>query len=573
MYRRSKPLTDKELLAILENSDSEEDFIGHLEDQSDDGWIDTDEEANEVHATDADAQDTQSESDAEDIVEEVDPTEPPTKVARGNFVWQQKDFKPTVFKFDHKNSGCKVKDLPESPTELDIFQCFFTEDIVTIIAEETNKFYEYVNKQEIQNQSRLKRWKPIDFKEMYCFIAVTILMPQTKKLNIQAYWTSDAYLSTPIFGRLMKRDRYLLILRLLHFVDNNIEPVERDTLRKIRVIFDHLRTTFKNSFYPFQNLCIDESLMLYKGRVFFKQYIPSKRHRFGIKFFMLCDCETGHILDLIIYTGATTNVGTTGVEYLGKSGDIVMTLMTPYLNKGHTLFVDNWYSSPTLFSYLHGFKTNTCGIVKASRKHMPNLAQKLQSGQVILQSTDSLLALKWQNKREIRMLTSCFKAEMRDTGKIDHRTGDRIQKPSCILEYKLNMGSVDKSNMLLSSIECVRKFLNSYHLDKTKSGDNISVATFQLNLVKQVITKYHTPLDRCGGGRRPTNAESDLRLTERHFPSLVPSTANKARPTKRCVVCEKKKKRAESRYMCAPCHAALCIVPCFEVYHTKKNLT
>nr|XP_022910786.1 uncharacterized protein LOC111421823 [Onthophagus taurus] len=90
MYRRSKPLTEKELLAIWENSDSEEDFIGHLEDQSDDGWIDTDEEANEVHATDADAQDTQSESDAEDIVEEVDPAEPPTKVARGNFVWPYK---------------------------------------------------------------------------------------------------------------------------------------------------------------------------------------------------------------------------------------------------------------------------------------------------------------------------------------------------------------------------------------------------------------------------------------------------------------------------------------------------
>lgn len=39
---------------------------------------------------------------------------------------------------------------------------------------------------------------------------------------------------------------------------------------------DHLRDIFPKILYPFQNLCNDQSLLLFKGQAFFKQYIPSK---------------------------------------------------------------------------------------------------------------------------------------------------------------------------------------------------------------------------------------------------------------------------------------------------------
>jgi hypothetical protein len=83
----------------------------------------------------------------------------------------------------------------------------------------------------------------------------------------------------------------------------------------------------------------------------FKQFILSKRHRFGIKDFVLCDCETGYILDFILYTGVTTDI----VEdrELGISGAVIQTLMTTYLNKGYNLWIDNWYSSPVLYNWLH----------------------------------------------------------------------------------------------------------------------------------------------------------------------------------------------------------------------------
>ncbi|KAG8235161.1 hypothetical protein J437_LFUL015201 [Ladona fulva] len=66
-------------------------------------------------------------------------------------------------------------------------------------------------------------------------------------------------LINPIFGKLMERDRYPIILSTLHFSDNNVSN-EGDMLYKIRAVVDQLLAAFKNTLVPFQNLCIDESI-------------------------------------------------------------------------------------------------------------------------------------------------------------------------------------------------------------------------------------------------------------------------------------------------------------------------
>ncbi|KAG5889828.1 hypothetical protein JTB14_023153 [Gonioctena quinquepunctata] len=94
--------------------------------------------------------------------------------------------------------------------------------------------------------------------EMYCFIGVSLLMPQVKKLKLVDYWSRDDLLATSIFGQVFSRDRYLSILRSLHFVDNTSDDtVKEDKLWKIRMVLSHLQTTYENKFYPFENLCID----------------------------------------------------------------------------------------------------------------------------------------------------------------------------------------------------------------------------------------------------------------------------------------------------------------------------
>ena len=103
---------------------------------------------------------------------------------------------------------------------------------------------------------------------------------------------------------------------------------------------------------------IDESLILFKGKLVFKQYIFSKRHRFGIKLFVFCDCATGIILDVIVYSGMDVDISKD--DALGLCGAVVKKFMASYLNKGHILYTDNWYTSPSLSMYLAQNNTDSC---------------------------------------------------------------------------------------------------------------------------------------------------------------------------------------------------------------------
>ncbi|CAK9832794.1 PiggyBac transposable element-derived protein 4 [Anthophora retusa] len=132
-------------------------------------------------------------------------------------------------------------------------------------------------------------------------------MSRVKKTSIREYWSTDKVIKTDIFSKLMSRVRYESLLKMLHFNDDNNNS-SHDPLIKIRPVVTELKNAFSKSFYPYEYLCIDESLLLYKGRLFFKQYIPTKRSRFGIKSFVICDCKTGYILDLIIYSGKNTDI-------------------------------------------------------------------------------------------------------------------------------------------------------------------------------------------------------------------------------------------------------------------------
>ena len=51
-----------------------------------------------------------------------------------------------------------------------------------------------------------------------------------------------------------------------------------------------------------ENLIVDESLVFYKGRLLFKQYIRTIRVRYGIMMFELATAD-GILLDFMIYHG------------------------------------------------------------------------------------------------------------------------------------------------------------------------------------------------------------------------------------------------------------------------------
>lgn len=55
------------------------------------------------------------------------------------------------------------------------------------------------------------------------------------------------------------------------------------------MILQDLINNFRSARVPFQNIFIDENLVLLKGWLSFKQLIITKCPLFGIKFFVSCD--------------------------------------------------------------------------------------------------------------------------------------------------------------------------------------------------------------------------------------------------------------------------------------------
>ena len=289
--------------------------------------------------------------------------------------WRKGNFNPRLFSFDSSDCGLssRIKNLTLE-TPLDFFELFFDRKLLEIIVKETNRFHANFSR---ASYSHTKPWVDTTINEMYTFLATVMLMPHSKKNRICDYWSTDHLIATPIFAELFTRDRFRALLTNLHFNDNQNDIAE-DSLYKVRPVIDELKRKFYHCLNPCKNLCIDETLTLWKRRLHFKQYIPSKRHKFGIKIFALCDCETGFIMDFIVYTGSNTILNYQA--HLGVTGSIVITLLERFLNKGHSLFVDNYYSSPTLFEYLHQYKTGACGTVRKNRAGLPIFEEVEASG-------------------------------------------------------------------------------------------------------------------------------------------------------------------------------------------------
>ncbi|XP_043524386.1 piggyBac transposable element-derived protein 4-like [Frieseomelitta varia] len=425
--------------------------------------------------------------DTTDDSDSCSDSEATVKETKNKLSWIQRDFQPVIHEFDDKNSGIKAS-VNKQSSILDIFQIFFSEELVEFIVEQSNKYYENGTKDDVTTAP-----------EMYNFLAVTMLVARMHKTSLSEYWSKDKLTKTELFEEIISRDRYTLLLKILHFCDNNIENY--DPIMKIHHILEKLKTSFKTAFYPYEKLCIDDSLLLFKGRCYFKQYILTKKSKFGIKSFVLCDSKTGYIQDLIVYSKADMIMSEDiRSKSIGKSGQIIMTLLEPYLGKGHTLVTDDWYSSPSLFLELHKNLTNAYGMVKKDRLDIPELNKKIKKGEYVFRSTKNVLALKWIDEKEVWMISTyhCLNTP----------TEEKIIKPQCIIDYNNTMRVVDKVDQILctlnstcKSLKWYKKFFfhvfdlavyNTFILYNYVTETNLSFSKFHLYLIKQILLKYNS---------------------------------------------------------------------------------
>jgi len=306
--------------------------------------------------------------------------------------------------FNPKIGSCELQaefhhpDLHPHLSPFKILKLLLPAEILNIIITESGNYVEQCRR---KDRKSFKGWAPFDLSELWVFLGLNILMGIVDKPDNRDYWARDPLLFTPFFGETMPRDRFELILRSLHFTNNEDETNahSQNKFKKLGNFFPKLLETFNNFITPGAFVCIDESLVKFKGRLSIKQYIPSKRARFGLKFFMLVDCQTKFVVRVLPYEGKETKLDNSiSQKDFGFGGSVCVTLMKGLFNKCRRLVVDNFFSSRTLASYLVNLSTGLLGTVKLNRTNMPKVhpekfvkgKPKWEAGEVAVYSNESM---------------------------------------------------------------------------------------------------------------------------------------------------------------------------------------
>jgi len=496
---------------------------------------------------------------------------------------------PPRFPFTGK-PGLNVE-VPSDP--LSYFRLFVSDSVIDKIVVETNRYAEQTDTSHTKPFSRANKWDPVTSDDIFVFLGLIILQGILGKPVQRWYWSKNKLLETPIFSRYMSECRFSLIMKNLHFTNNDefdeaTHPAPK--LKKIWEIFQEFISNCQQTYTPERDVSVDESLMAYKGRLSWIQYIASKRARFGIKFYMLCESNTGYIWNSVLYTGKGTTWDGKYSQY-GIATSSVLTLMDPLLDNGYCLTTDNFYTSPELVDILVQRKTDVYGTVRPNRRDMPKSMPKtkLQRGDVAAWQRGKVIALKWKDKKDVHLLSTVHDAS---TTIVRVRGDKEVSKPVAVVAYNHTMGGVDRADQALTFYPVMRKqqkkyykkifrhlieqcLWNAYVLFKKYVNKKLSHADFTWKLVEQILAEHKPSVLPARSGRRCSTVVNPERLIGRHFIDYCPPTAKKQNASRMCVVCcskvgeSGKKVRKETRYCCPDCDVGLCLVPCFKLYHTE----
>ena len=126
---------------------------------------------------------------------------------------------------------------------------------------------------------------------------------------------------------------------------------------------------FKAHFQPGCDLSIDEAMIPgFKGRIFFKQYMPAKPTKPGINVWEMCDAATSYCVTFDIYTGHASHQN----MEVSFGHEVVDKLASEYYNQNRHLYFNHFFASVPLMQHLSKNGTYACETVMATRKGLPD---------------------------------------------------------------------------------------------------------------------------------------------------------------------------------------------------------
>lgn len=528
----------------------------------------------------------------------------------------EEDFEPPQPRFRPERVPGPQLNRTANYTPLELFQLFFSTTVIDTLVKHTN-----ANGKRKQ-QAQQKLWHTVTREDMYSFLSLVLYMGMVPLKAMTDFWKGSKLYRLPFPSSVMPSNRFLAISRSLHINDPAVETANDlkkgtpgyDKLCRIKPLYEQILAACYTFFHPYQHISVDERMVATKARIGLKRYIRNKPTKWGIKLFVLADSSCGYTLNFFVDAGKDPEP--TGK---GRSYDIVMRILNvPFLGKGYKLYVDNFYTSPTLFRDLLSRKIWACGTLRPNvagypKKKGNDMTDKTPRGTIRWIRQGELLFVKWLDARQVNMCSTMHKAYSNDTAKrkVKNVKGEwtvkRVPIPGCIKDYNQHMGGVDLSDALISYYNVLHKTVKWY---KTLFYHFVDIATVNAFILhkemcklqdrpelKQKAFREQLILSLAGIGSAPRRSAPrnhpglavtappppsssqgpDTTPVSSHLPAYFVEHMNDVTPRFRatlgrrtCVVCKRK-----SPVYCSTCKKTLCFTSlrnCYREWHRSNSI-
>lgn len=209
--------------------------------------------------------------------------------------------------------------------------------------------------------------------------------------------------------------------------------------------------TLRKYYIPGTDLTVDEQLVPFRGRCPFRQYIPSKPAKYGIKVWWCCDSATSYLLNAKVYLGRQPNA----VRDHNQGARVVTAMVSPWYKTGRNVVEDNLFTSIALAEELLTQGMTYVGTMRKSKRDIPS--SMIVKNKKNRDEFSSIFAFEG-NKTLVSYVPKKGKSVvLLSTMHHDKAVDGPKHKPEIILHYNATKSGVDNMDHLASIYSCKRK--------------------------------------------------------------------------------------------------------------------
>ena len=299
----------------------------------------------------------------------------------------------------------------------------------------------YTNQPAAAHYVRKKvQWDPIHMVELKAFFGILYLLGVNKSNheNSRNLW-SDGPIARPVFKATMPVNRFEIIHCHLRFESMDTPCIIHEKSSRqvctFREVWNFFESKSRENYKLSAGVCIDEQLIPFRDRCPFRQYLPSKPDKHGMKLFLLVDCNTGYV--------------NTGQPFVGKAGNeitrglatkVVKSLAKTLYHAGRNITADNYFTDFALASELLLKKTTYIGTLRKNKSDISpvlqaNKTRRIGSTFFGCDNDTTLVSFVPKKSKSVLLVST-----MHNDDKIDDQTG----KPDITWHYNQTKGAADQ---------------------------------------------------------------------------------------------------------------------------------